>query len=175
MELIFSLLQQLSVYVVIAYLLSKTPLFMPITTVSGHLSQRIACYILFSSFCILGTYFGLAIENAIANTRAIGAVMGGLLGGPLVGLAVGFTGGIHRYTMGGFTDVACTFSTTAEGLLGGLIHSYYVRRGLVDRIFKPSVVYITLLLAEMMQMVIILIVAKPFDQALHLDKPLLYP
>jgi len=175
MELIFSLLQQLSVYVVIAYLLSKTPLFMPITTVSGHLSQRIACYILFSSFCILGTYFGLAIENAIANTRAIGAVMGGLLGGPLVGLAVGFTGGIHRYTMGGFTDVACTFSTTAEGLLGGLIHSYYVRRGLVDRIFKPSVVYITLLLAEMMQMVIILIVAKPFDQALHLVQAIALP
>jgi len=175
MELIFSLLQQLSVYVVIAYLLSKTPLFMPITTVSGHLSQRIACYVLFSSFCILGTYFGLSIENAIANTRAIGAVMGGLLGGPLVGLAVGFTGGIHRYSMGGFTDVACTISTTAEGLVGGLIHSYYVRRGLVDRIFKPSVVYITLLFTEMMQMAIILIVAKPFDQALHLVQAIALP
>ena len=175
MELIFSLLQQLSVYVVIAYLLSKTPLFMPITTVSGHLSQRLACYVLFSLFCILGTYFGLTIENAIANTRAIGAVMGGLLGGPLVGFAVGLTGGIHRYTMGGFTDVACTISTTAEGLLGGLIHSYYVRRGLVDKIFKPSVVGITLLIAEMMQMMIILIVAKPFDQALHLVEAIALP
>ncbi|MGF1761601.1 sensor histidine kinase, partial [Photobacterium sagamiensis] len=76
MELIFSLLQQLSVYLVIAYLLSKTPLFMPITTVSGRLSQRFSCYVLFSLFCILGTYFGLNIEDAIANTRAIGAVMG---------------------------------------------------------------------------------------------------
>ena len=54
MELIFSLLQQLSVYLVIAYLLSKTPLFMPLTTVSGHFSQRLACYVLFSLFCILG-------------------------------------------------------------------------------------------------------------------------
>ena len=175
MELIFSLLQQLSVYVVIAYLLSKTPLFMPLTTVSGHLSQRFACYVLFSLFCILGTYFGLAIEDAIANTRAIGAVMGGLLGGPLVGIAVGLTGGIHRYTMGGFTDTACAISTTAEGLLGGLIHSYYVRRGLVDKIFKPGVVFIVLIIAEIMQMSIILLVAQPFTLALDLVKAIALP
>lgn len=101
MELIFSLLQQLSVYLVLAYLLSKTPLFMPLTSISGRLSQRFTCYILFSLFCILGTYFGLHIEDAIANTRAIGAVMGGLLGGPVVGFAVGLTGGLHRYTLVG--------------------------------------------------------------------------
>ncbi|WP_028863597.1 sensor histidine kinase [Psychromonas aquimarina] len=175
MELIFSLLQQLSVYLVIAYLLSKTPLFMPLTTVSGHFSQRLACYVVFSLFCVLGTYFGLAIENAIANTRAIGAVMGGLLGGPVVGFAVGLTGGIHRYTMGGFTDTACAISTTAEGLLGGLIHSYYVRRGLVDKIFKPSVAFVVLLAAEVMQMTIILLVAQPFEQALHLVKAIALP
>ena len=168
MDLIFSLLQQLSVYLVIAYLLSKTPLFMPLTTVSGHFSQRFACYVVFSLFCILGTYFGLAIENAIANTRAIGAVMGGLLGGPIVGFAVGLTGGLHRYSMGGFTDTACAISTTAEGLLGGFVHLYYMRRGQIDKIFKPSVALVVLLTAEIMQMSIILLVAKPFDQAFSL-------
>ena len=165
MELIFSLLQQLSVYLVIAYLLSKTPVFMPLTTLSGHFSQRLACYLLFSSFCILGTYFGLAIENAIANTRAIGAVLGGLLGGPLVGFAVGFTGGIHRYSMGGFTDLACAISTTTEGLLGGLIHLYYVRRGRIEKIFNPRTAFVVLVVAEVVQMIIILLVAKPLDQA----------
>ncbi len=93
MELVFSLLQQLSVYLVLAYLLSKTPLFLPITTISARWSHRFLCYIIFSGFCILGTYFGLAIQDAIANTRAIGAVMGGVLGGPLVGFFVGLTGG----------------------------------------------------------------------------------
>ncbi|MGB5446041.1 MAG: sensor histidine kinase [Psychromonas sp.] len=175
MELIFSLLQQLSVYLVIAYLLSKTPLFMPLTTVSGHFSQRIACYVVFSLFCILGTYFGLSIENAIANTRAIGAVLGGLLGGPLVGFAVGFTGGMHRYSMGGFTDLACAISTTAEGLFGGLIHLYYVRRGMVDKIFNPKVAFFVLIAAEIMQMSIILLVAKPFDQAWHLVQAIAPP
>ncbi|GHA57472.1 LytS/YhcK type 5TM receptor domain-containing protein [Photobacterium aphoticum] len=175
MELIFSLLQQLSVYLVLAYLLSKTPLFMPITSVSGRLSQRFACYILFSLFCILGTYFGLHIEDAIANTRAIGAVMGGLLGGPVVGFAVGLTGGLHRYSLGGFTDVACAISTTAEGLIGGLMHSYYLRRGQVDQIFKPSVVLGITLVAEIVQMGIILLVADPFSQALQLVSAIALP
>ncbi len=48
----------------------------------------------------MGTYFGLHIEDSIANTRAIGAVMGGLLGGPVVGGLVGLTGGLHRYSLG---------------------------------------------------------------------------
>ncbi|OAN17497.1 histidine kinase [Photobacterium jeanii] len=175
MELIFSLLQQLSVYLVIAYLLSKTPLFMPITTVSGRWSQRLSCYVLFSLFCILGTYFGLNIEDAIANTRAIGAVMGGLLGGPVVGFAVGLTGGLHRYSMGGFTDVACAISTTMEGLMGGLLHLYLVRTRQIEQLFKPAIVFTITLFAEIVQMLIILLVAKPFDQALHLVSAIALP
>ena len=175
MELIFSLLQQLSVYLVLAYLLSKTPLFMPLTSISGRLSQRFTCYILFSLFCILGTYFGLHIEDAIANTRAIGAVMGGLLGGPVVGFAVGLTGGLHRYTLGGFTDLACAISTTAEGLIGGIMHSYYVRRGQADQIFRPQVVFFITLVAEIVQMLIILAVAEPFEKALGLVSAIALP
>lgn len=175
MELIFSLLQQLSVYLVLAYLLSKTPLFMPLTSVSGRLSQRFTCYILFSLFCILGTYFGLHIEDAIANTRAIGAVMGGLLGGPVVGFAVGLTGGLHRYSLGGFTDLACAISTTAEGVIGGLMHSYFVRRGQVDQLFRPVVVFAVTLFAEIVQMLIILAVAEPFDKAVQLVSAIALP
>ncbi len=117
MALVLSLLQQMSVYLVIAYLLSKTLAFMPLLSISGRLSHKVVCYFLFSGFCILGTYFGLGIQDAIANTRAIGAVMGGLLGGPVVGFLVGLTGGLHRYSLGGFTDLACAISTTAEGCL----------------------------------------------------------
>ena len=175
MELILLLLQQLSVYFVIAYLLSKTPLFIPLTSISGRNSYRFSYYILFSSFCILGTYLGLSIENAIANTRAIGAVLGGLLGGPLVGFFVGLTGGLHRYFMGGFTDVACTLSTTAEGIVGGLLHLYFLRKGKISYIFKPSVALFLTLFAEMMQMLVILIVAKPFDQAWILVQAIALP
>ncbi|WP_117235913.1 sensor histidine kinase [Vibrio maerlii] len=175
MELILSLLQQMCVYLMLAYMLSKTPLVLPLLNISSHLSHRIICYFMFSAFCILGTYFGLQINDAIANTRAIGAVMGGLFGGPVVGFAVGLTGGIHRYTLGGFTDLACAISTTAEGLIGGLLHVYLLRKNLGRYLFNPAIVFGITFIAEVVQMLILLIVAKPFDQAYNLVSEIAAP
>ena len=175
MDLILSLLQQMSVYLVLAYMLSKTPVFLPLLNISNRPGHKLACYVLFSLFCIMGTYFGLHINDAIANTRAIGAVMGGLFGGPIVGFAVGFTGGIHRYTLGGFTDVACAISTTAEGLIGGMAHSYLFKRNKTDQLFNPAVVFSVTLLAEVIQMLVILLVAKPFTQAYSLVSAIAAP
>ncbi len=163
-----SLMQQMSVYLVIAYLLSKTPLFAPLMQVTVRLPDKLVCYFVFSGFCIMGTYFGFQIEGAIANTRAIGAVLGGILGGPVVGFAVGLTGGLHRYSLGGFTDLACAVSTTAEGVIGGCLHFYLMRRHRADRLLNPMTALFATLFAEAMQMLIILLIAKPFDDASRL-------
>lgn len=98
--------------------------FFPLVQVTVRLPGKLVCYIVFSAFCIMGTYLGYQIEGAIANTRAIGGVLGGILGGPGVGIAVGLTGGLHRYSLGGFTASACAVSTTVEGLIGGCLHLY---------------------------------------------------
>ncbi len=175
MELVISLLQQMCVYLVLAYMLSKTPIILPLLSISSRLSHRLICYVLFSGFCILGTYFGLHINDAIANTRAIGAVMGGLFGDSVVGFAVGLTGGIHRYTLGGFTDLACAISTTAEGLIGGLLHVYLIKRNKGAMLFNPSVVFSVTFVAEIVQMILLLAVAKPFDQAYALVSAIAAP
>lgn len=175
MELVISLLQQMCVYLVLAYMLSKTPIILPLLSISSRLSHRLICYVLFSGFCILGTYFGLHINDAIANTRAIGAVMGGLFGGPVVGFAVGFTGGTHRYSLGGFTDLACAISTTAEGVIGGLLHVYLIKRNKGALLFNPSVVFSVTFVAEVVQMILLLAVAKPFDQAYELVSAIAAP
>lgn len=175
MELILSLLQQMCVYLVLAYLLSKTPLFLPILSISSHRKHRYLVYFVFSSFCILGTYFGLQIDDAIANTRAIGAVIGGLLGGPVVGFAVGLTGGLHRYSLGGFTDVACAISTTLEGLIGGLMHVYYVKNNKRLDLFNPWKVGAITFVAELFQMAILLSVAKPFEKSFALVSDIAAP
>ncbi|PFG45177.1 two-component system LytT family sensor kinase [Vibrio sp. ES.051] len=175
MELVISLLQQMCVYLVLAYMLSKTPIILPLLSISSRLSHRLICYVLFSGFCILGTYFGLHINDAIANTRAIGAVMGGLFGGPVVGFAVGLTGGLHRYSLGGFTDLACAISTTAEGVIGGLLHVYLIKRNKGALLFNPSVVFSVTFVAEVVQMLLLLSVAKPFDQAYALVSEIAAP
>ncbi|MFQ2411945.1 LytS/YhcK type 5TM receptor domain-containing protein [Aeromonas caviae] len=175
MQLVLSLLQQMSVSLVIAYLFSKSPLLRPLANYSVRLPHKVLIYVIFSCFCILGTYVGLDIDDAIANTRAVGAVLGGLLGGPLVGCLVGLTGGLHRYTLGGFTDLACAISTTCEGLLGGLVHWRLMRAGRVNDLFVPRVAFFTTFVAEIMQMVIILLVATPFDKSLLLVRTIATP
>ncbi|WP_368169387.1 LytS/YhcK type 5TM receptor domain-containing protein [Aeromonas sp. R4-3] len=175
MQLVLSLLQQMSVSLVIAYLFSKSPLLRPLANYSVRLPHKILIYVIFSCFCILGTYVGLDIDDAIANTRAVGAVLGGLLGGPLVGFLVGLTGGLHRYTLGGFTDLACAISTTCEGLLGGLVHLRLMRTNRVDALFNPRIAFFTTLYAEILQMVIILLVATPSEQALQLVRTIATP
>ncbi|WP_461601711.1 LytS/YhcK type 5TM receptor domain-containing protein [Aeromonas rivipollensis] len=175
MQLVLSLLQQMSVSLVIAYLFSKSPLLRPLANYSVRLPHKILIYVIFSCFCILGTYVGLDIDDAIANTRAVGAVLGGLLGGPLVGFLVGLTGGLHRYTLGGFTDLACAISTTCEGLLGGLVHWRLMRTNRVDALFNLRIAFFTTLYAEILQMVIILLVATPSEQALQLVRTIATP
>lgn len=166
-NLILQLLQQMCVYLVIAYLLSKTPLFIPVMQVTVHLPHKLLCYVIFSFFCIMGTYFGLHIEDTIANTRATGAILGGLLGGPYVGLLVGITGGIHRYTLGGITADMCMISTILIGLISGLVHYVLMKKGRVDLIYNPLLIAILAILMESLEMVMILLFSKPFDVVLH--------
>ncbi|EOJ9894787.1 two-component regulatory system sensor histidine kinase BtsS [Escherichia coli] len=167
-NLVLLLLQQMCVFLVIAWLMSKTPLFIPLMQVTVRLPHKFLCYIVFSIFCIMGTWFGLHIDDSIANTRAIGAVMGGLLGGPVVGGLVGLTGGLHRYSMGGMTALSCMISTIVEGLLGGLVHSILIRRGRTDKVFNPITTGAVTFVAEMVQMLIILAIARPYEDAVRL-------
>ena len=160
-NLVLLLLQQMCVFLVIAWLMSKTPLFIPLMQVTVRLPHKFLCYIVFSIFCIMGTWFGLHIDDSIANTRAIGAVMGGLLGGPVVGGLVGLTGGLHRYSMGGMTALRCMISTIVEGLLGGMVHSILFRRGRTDKGFNPITAGAVTFVPEKVHMLIILAVARP--------------
>ncbi|EOZ4990958.1 LytS/YhcK type 5TM receptor domain-containing protein [Morganella morganii] len=174
-NLIFLLLQQMCVYLVIAWVLSKTPLVLPVLQVTVRLPHKLMCYLIFSVFCVMGTYFGLNINDSIANTRAIGSVLGGLLGGPSVGLLVGFTGGLHRYSLGGMTAFSCMVSTIVEGLIGGLVHRYYMKRGQINKLFNPWTAAGVTFVAELAQMAIILLLARPFNEALNLVKDIAAP
>ena len=172
---IFSLLQQMSVSLVIAYLFTKSPVFRTFTIGDLRPRQMLMLYVVFSSFSIMGTYFGLPVNDAIANTRAIGAVLAGLVGGPALGTAVGFTAGLHRFTLGGFTAFSCGISTTAEGLIGGLFHLYLVRNRRQSMLLSPMLAFGVTGLAEVVQMLIILATAEPFGQAVALVKVIALP
>jgi len=175
MKILFSLIQTMSVFLVVAYLYCKSPWFRPLTTEALRLRDKIYLYFFFSAISMMGTYLGLPVHDALANTRAIGPILAGIIGGPILGTAVGLTGGLHRYFFGGFTALSCGISTTVEGLIGGLVHLYLSWKNRPDLIFRPGVIFITAVFAEMVQMGIILLVSRPYEEALALVEIIALP
>lgn len=175
MGLFFSLLQTMAIFLVLGYLYCKSPWFRPLTNQSLDLRDKVYLYFFFSALSIMGTYLGHPVQGAIANTRAIGPVLAGIIGGPVLGTSVGFTGGFHRYFQGGFTAFSCGLSTTAEGLVGGLVHLYLARNNKLQHSFRPEVAFITTMVAEIAQMAIILAVSRPFVDAVALVKVIALP
>lgn len=121
--------------------------------------------VVFGGLGILSTYLGINVNGAIVNTRVIGVITGGFLGGPWVGFLSGVIAGGHRYLydLGGFTALSCGISTLVEGILGGLMATKIrsTRR-------KYPWIYGITFIAEILQMTIILLIARPFDAALEL-------
>lgn len=175
MILIFNLLQQMSIFLVITYLFTKSPAFRPLISEQLRFKHKLLLYLLFSTFAILGSHLGQPVQDAIANTRSIGPVLAGLIGGPLLGVATGLTGGLHRYFLGGFTATSCGISTIVGGLIGGLVHLYLVRRGRATQIYLPFAAFCTTLCVEAIQMGLILLLARPFELSLDLVKTIAVP
>lgn len=66
------------------------------------------------------------------------------------------------------TALSCMISTIVEGLLGGLVHSILIRRGRTDKVFNPITAGAVTFVAEMVQMLIILAIARPYEDAVRL-------
>jgi LytS/YehU family sensor histidine kinase len=77
--------------------------------------------------------------------------------------------------MGGMTALSCMISTIVEGLLGGLVHSILIKRGRTDRVFNPLTAGAITCVAELTQMLIILLIARPYESALHLVQSIAAP
>ncbi len=163
LQLVITLTERMAVIAVVAYIFTRTRLFRSLLQGSMSLRQRLYLALFFGLLSISGTYLGVPINGAIANSRVIGAGIAGLLGGPMVGLMAGLMGGIHRYFVGGFTAFACGLSTTLEGLAAGLIRHFLK----THRVGWP-LAFATGIVTEAMQMGIIIAVARPLEAAIDL-------
>lgn len=166
LEIFKSITMNISMLVLAAYLLTRVPMVKKfITADHQRLRVKLAMALIFGLIGIISTYTGIQVEGAIANTRVIGVIAGGILGGPIVGLGAGLIAGLHRFCIdiGGFTAVACAISTVAEGAIGAAF-SKYVKTSENEWL----TVGLVTMLAEVCQMAIILLVARPFSRAVQL-------
>ncbi|MFJ7825952.1 LytS/YhcK type 5TM receptor domain-containing protein [Psychrobacillus sp. NPDC096623] len=180
LDLLVIMLERVGMIVAVAFILTRFQFFKNLIYRDKlNRKQEITAILFFGFFGIVGTYFGIALdtnslhfnsvsqvltsEEAIANSRVIGVVVAGLLGGYRVGIGAGLIAGIHRMTLGGFTAISCGVSTIIAGLIAGVFY----RKG---RALKPLTVFAIGALTEAMQMSMILLISKPFEQALTLVK-----
>lgn len=180
-ELIPFMLERIGIIVMIAFLITRLKVFRQMVRQREDRRGRITMIVLFGLFGILGTYTGVIVsgeqvvtnhwftvvgaeEHAIANSRNVSMVMAGLLGGPVVGLGAGIITGVHRYFLGGFTAFACAASAVLGGLLAGLLRNKL--QG-IERV-PPLVALCVGMGVEALQMLIILVLAKPFAAAVNL-------
>lgn len=164
-NLLINLLERLGIFAIAFILIMRFDIFKRLLTGKANRYEKLSLSVLFGLFGIAGTYMGVPIQNAIANSRVVGVALGGILGGPLVGFAAGVIAGGHRYLIdiGGFTATACGVATVIEGVAGGLIYHRLKRRP-----FDPAVAFITGVIVETLQMAILLLLAKPFADAVSL-------
>ena len=108
------------------------------------------------------------------NGRAVGAMLAGLLGGPVLGVLVGATAGIHRVTaLTGVAAMAGAVATTLEGLIAGLVHVALNQQP--ERLISRRVAFVTAFVGEVVHMGVVLLLARPFDQALAIVKVIAPP
>ncbi|MGB9780591.1 LytS/YhcK type 5TM receptor domain-containing protein [Caldanaerobacter sp.] len=165
-DLLITLAERFSIIALLAFLLSKAEFFKKMVYNTSLTKKDLAVtMIIFGLIGIAGTYLGVPINDAIANSRVVGPMVAGLIGGPFVGLGAGLIAGIHRFFLGGFTAIPCGISTILEGFAGGIIRRYYK-----GKYIPWDYAFLAGFIGEGVQMLIILATAKPFHQAVELVK-----
>lgn len=163
-SLVIILTERFSMIALLAFILSKANFFKKIIYNSRVTKKDLfLSMLIFGIIGILGTYIGIPVKDAIANSRVVGPMVAGLLGGPFIGFGAGLIAGMHRYFLGGFTAFSCAVSTVLEGLTGGLIRKFYKGEQI-----PWELAFIAGFIGEAVQMIIILILAKPFAKAFEL-------
>lgn len=174
-ELLITMLERLGIIVTIAFILTRFRFFRGlIYHDSLNWRQQYFAIVFFGFFGIIGTYSGMSFstdnlqfnpwaadlssDEAIANSRVIGIVIAGMLGGYKVGIGAGLIAGLHRFTLGGFTALACGLAAIVAGIIAG---RFQKKKNNVNL----RTAFLVGVIAETVQMLIILWIAKPYEQA----------
>lgn len=182
--------ERIGLLVALAFLATRFRVFRSLFAGQASWRERIQLGLIFGLFGIIGTYTGVIVTtrgvtwgelvggplhsaDAIANSRAVSVVVAGLVGGPVTGLTAGLLAGTHRLLIGGFTGLACAVATTSQGLLSGLLRRHLTQRNTTG--LPAEVGLLVGVLMELLQMAIILLIARPYTAALGLVKLIALP
>ena len=76
-NLLVNLLERLGIFAIVFILIMRFDLFRRLLTGNVNRWEKLSLSVLFGLFGIAGTYMGVPIQHAIANSRVIGVALGG--------------------------------------------------------------------------------------------------
>lgn len=171
-DLFRTLINNSSYVIIIAFIISNLPIYKKIIQKDelGKFDLAIIS-ITFAIFGILGTYAGTDVNGAIANTRIVGVMAGGILYGPFVGIVSGIIAGIHRffYDIGGITSIPCAVTTILAGFVSAFIYKKCI---IFEKWFYGLIGGV---IVESFEMLLILLISKPYSNALYIVKSIYFP
>lgn len=178
LHLIIMMIERVGIIVILGFVLAHVKGFRNLLLHNQGFRKKAILVFIFASFSIISNYTGIEIQqqivmnhefsyhlgssSSIANTRIMGIEMGGLIGGPFVGIGAGLLAGIHRYSLGGSTALSCAISSILAGVIAGYVGSRFKRR---NRMVTPRQAALFGVAMESLQMIIILLFARPFADA----------
>ncbi len=137
------LVERMAVVMLVVYLLFKSTALKNVMSSRGTTTDKAWIVIIFGLLSIYGTIRGIAVGGAIINIRDLGPIMAGIVGGPFIGVLTGLVGGLHRYSLGGWTALPCAIGTIFAGLIAGFFSNhmkkgFYYSKGIFLTVFIES-------------------------------------
>lgn len=185
-DVIMSICMNISLLIVLALLLTKNTFVQNIllneeeagdsgkTTLSfRRVRDQLVLGGIFGVFCIISDYIGMQVEGAIPNARVIGVLSAGFLGGPVSGMTTAVIASVHRYLVfpERISTVACVISAMIHGFMGSSIG--YMRRN--EKKYSNIFLLMITFIAEAIHMGLILILTRPFQEAVEIVKIVIIP
>jgi len=166
---LYGLIEQGLLVIFAFFLFSHSRTFRNVFHFQATVWNILLTIILFILMGIYGSMMGIRVFDAISNVRDTAPLIAGFIGGPVIGIISGFLIALHRFLMGGFTKIPCALATLLAGTVAGLL----------SKPFKKSISYwmaiIVTIGIELLHMIFILIISKPYSKSLLLVKQIIIP
>ncbi|MCR8641058.1 histidine kinase [Paenibacillus sp. N1-5-1-14] len=181
-QLLVDMIERIGFLIALAFAFSRSRWMRSYMSYQGDNKYQWRFLFFFTAYAILATYSGVTVTDysyrsapwigevnsatAIANSRTVGVVIAGLLGGTKSGLIVGLAAGIHRYSLGGFVALPCMIAPILQGILAGLCRNTFKQK--FRKANSVRIAFLVGIIAEMLQMALILLLARPWESSFNL-------
>lgn len=138
-----------------------------------NIGEKLVLGMIFGAFCVISNYIGIQVTGALPNARVIGVLSAGFLGGPVSGIVTTVIACIHRYVIfpERISTIACVLSAMIHGVIGCVVG--YRKKG--NRQYSNGFLLGITFLSELIHVAMILLLTKPFAEALNIVEVVIVP